>query len=68
MDEATFRAWAVDDRLTPWIVFDLERIAWVIEMRAADLTADEDRVVRAAAARMTAAVEAAEAARTAEHQ
>jgi hypothetical protein len=45
------------------LVYDLERIAWVIEMRVADLTAEEERIVRAAAARMIAAVEAAGATR-----
>ncbi|MFZ0714479.1 hypothetical protein [Mycobacterium sp.] len=62
MDEASVRAWATADRLTPWLVYDLERIAWVIELRAGDLTNEEDGIVRAAAARMIAAVDAAQAA------
>jgi hypothetical protein len=56
--EHVVREWAADDRLTPWVVYDLERIAWVIELRAGDLTDEEERIVRAAAARMLAALDA----------
>jgi hypothetical protein len=39
------------------VLHDLPRIAWVVEYRAAELTAEERRVVRQAAARMLRAVE-----------
>jgi hypothetical protein len=44
--------WSPGERLTPWIVLDLPRAAWVVEQRAAELTAEERRIVRDAAARM----------------
>jgi len=50
------RQWAAEDRLTPWVVYDLQRIAWVIELRAADLTAEEESIVREAATRMLSAL------------
>jgi len=55
--EHVVRQWAADDRLTPWVVYDLERIAWVIELRAGDLTDEEERMVRASATRMLAAID-----------
>ena len=45
------------NRLTPWIVLDLPRAAWVVERRAAELTAEERQIVREAAARMLLAVD-----------
>jgi hypothetical protein len=57
--EHVVRQWAADDRLTPWVVYDLERIAWVIELRAADLTDQESQIVRAAAGRMLDALDEA---------
>lgn len=50
------RVWPPHDRLQPWAVYDLERLAWVIEQRAADLTDEEREIVRDAAARMSRAV------------
>lgn len=56
--EARFnRVWPPHDRLQPWAIYDLERLAWVIEQRAADLTTEEREIVRDAAARMSRAVE-----------
>jgi hypothetical protein len=54
---STFLLWSPGERLTPWVLHDLPRIAWVVEYRAAELTAEERRVVRQAAARMLRAVE-----------
>ncbi|HEY5184684.1 MAG TPA: hypothetical protein VIM19_07230 [Actinomycetes bacterium] len=44
-------AWRPEERLTPWFVFDLDRLAWV-EQRAAELTDDERRLVRESCERM----------------
>ena len=49
--------WSPGQRLTPWIVLDLPRAAWVVERRAAELTAEERQIVREAAARMLLAVD-----------
>lgn len=46
------RLWDPNSRLTPWALLDLERIAWIAEMRAGDLTDDERRVLRDVAARL----------------
>jgi hypothetical protein len=48
--------WSPGERLTPWIVLDLPRAAWVVERRAAELTAGERQIVRDAADRMLRAV------------
>ena len=48
--------WSPGERLTPWIVLDLPRAAWVVEHRAGELTAEERQIVRDAAARMLSAV------------
>jgi hypothetical protein len=48
----TMQLWERRERLTPWVLFDLERIAWVVEQRRAELTADERDVLRAVAARL----------------
>jgi hypothetical protein len=48
--------WSPDQRLTPWIALDLPRAAWIVERRAAELTAEERQIVRDAAARMLRAV------------
>jgi hypothetical protein len=45
-------AWRSDERLTPWALFDLDRIAWIVEQRADELTEEERRVVREASERM----------------
>jgi hypothetical protein len=47
---------APGERLTPWMLHDLPRIAWIVEYRAAELTDEERRIVRDAAARMLRAV------------
>jgi hypothetical protein len=48
----TTQLWDQRERLTPWVIFDLERIAWVVEHRSADLTPEEQRLLRAVAARL----------------
>ena len=45
-------AWRSDERLTPWVLFDLDRIAWVVEQRTGELTEEERRLVRVASERM----------------
>jgi hypothetical protein len=52
------QAWspARDERLTPWLIHDLPRIAWIVEYRSADLTTEERRIVRDAITRMQRAV------------
>jgi hypothetical protein len=45
------------ERLTPWMIHDLPRIAWMVEYRAAELTDEERQIVRDATARMLAALE-----------
>jgi hypothetical protein len=46
-----------DERLTPWIIHDLPRIAWIVEYRALELTDEERQVVRDAITRMLGALE-----------
>ena len=48
---------ASGDRLTPWMIHDLPRIAWIVEYRAAELTDDEKQIVRDATTRMLRALE-----------
>jgi hypothetical protein len=48
---------ASGERLTPWMIHDLPRIAWIVEYRAGELTDDERRIVRDATARMLRALE-----------
>jgi hypothetical protein len=43
-------------RLTPWMIHDLPRIAWIVEYRAAELTDEERRIVRDATDRMLQAL------------
>jgi hypothetical protein len=45
------------ERLTPWMIHDLPRIAWIVEYRAAELTDEERQIVRDATARMLRALE-----------
>jgi hypothetical protein len=47
----TTQLWNERQRLTPWVVFDLERIVWVVEQRAEELTPDERRLLRDVATR-----------------
>jgi hypothetical protein len=48
---------APDERLTPWMIHDLPRIAWIVEYRAAELTDEERQIVRDATTRMLRALE-----------
>ena len=48
---------AAGDRLTPWMIHDLPRIAWFVEYRAAELTDQEKQLVRDATTRMLRALE-----------
>jgi hypothetical protein len=48
---------ASGERLTPWMIHDLPRIAWIVEYRAGELTDDERQIVRDATARMLHALE-----------
>jgi hypothetical protein len=48
---------ASGERLTPWMIHDLPRIAWIVEYRAAELTDDEKQLVRDATTRMLRALE-----------
>jgi hypothetical protein len=45
------------ERLTPWMIHDLPRIAWIVEYRAAELTDEERQIVRDATTRMLRVVE-----------
>lgn len=56
----TTQLWDRRERLTPWVLFDLERIAWVVEQRRDELTPDERAVLHAVAARFAQAAEARE--------
>jgi hypothetical protein len=46
-----------DERLTPWMIHDLPRIAWIVEYRAAELTDEERQIVHDATTRMLHALE-----------
>ena len=46
-----------DERLTPWMIHDLPRIAWIVEYRAAELTEEERQIVHDATTRMLHALE-----------
>jgi hypothetical protein len=48
---------APGERLTPWMIHDLPRIAWIVEHRAAELTDEERQLVRDATTRMLDALE-----------
>jgi len=48
---------APDERLTPWMIHDLPRIAWIVEYRAAELTDQERQIVHDATTRMLHALE-----------
>jgi len=48
---------ASGDRLTPWMIHDLPRIAWIVEYRAAELTDEEKQHVPDATTRMLRALE-----------
>jgi hypothetical protein len=46
-----------EERLTPWLIHDLPRIAWIVEQRASELTDEERQIVRAAITRMLRALD-----------
>ena len=46
-----------DERLTPWMIHDLPRIAWIVEYRIAELTSQEQQIVRDSIIRMQRALE-----------
>jgi hypothetical protein len=48
---------APGERLTPWMLHDLPRIAWIVEYRVAELTDDERQLVRDATTRMLHALD-----------
>ena len=48
----TAQLWNRHERLTLWVLFDLERLAWAVEHRAAELTAEDRRLLHAVAARL----------------
>ena len=54
---ATKDALLVPERPTPWIIYDLPRIAWLVEYRMADLTDEERLILRDATTRMRLALE-----------
>jgi hypothetical protein len=48
----TTQLWEPESRLTPWALLDLERIAWVAELRAKELTDEERQILRHVAQRL----------------
>jgi hypothetical protein len=54
----TAQLWERQERLTPWVLFDLERIAWVLEQRRGELTPEELDVLRTVTARLAQAADA----------
>jgi hypothetical protein len=56
-DPLLWREWERDGRLTPWLVHDLPRIAWIVESRTSELTDDERQIVRDAITRMQRALD-----------
>lgn len=40
------------ERPTLWVLFDLERVAWVVEQRSGELTADDRQLLHRVAARL----------------
>jgi hypothetical protein len=48
----TAQLWNEHERLTLWVLFDLERLAWAVEHRSAELTAEDRRLLHAVAARL----------------
>ncbi|MEO6822923.1 MAG: hypothetical protein ABI468_11050 [Candidatus Nanopelagicales bacterium] len=58
MDDQVFgRAFNPDSRLTPYVLFDLERVAWIAEMRAGELTERERAILRDTGQRLLAAAD-----------
>jgi hypothetical protein len=56
-DAILWRKWERDGRLTPWLVHDLPRIAWIVESRTSELTDEEREIVRESIARMQRALD-----------
>ena len=56
----TTQRWDPGERLTPWVIFDLERIAWVVEERSDELTVDEQGLLRSVAQRFARVAGAAD--------
>jgi hypothetical protein len=56
-DAILWRKWERDGRLTPWLVHDLPRIAWIVESRTSELTDEERQIVRDAVTRMQRALD-----------
>ena len=54
----TMQLWDRRERLTPWALFDLERIAWVVDQRRDELTPEERLLLRTVAARFARAAQA----------
>jgi len=48
----TAQLWNERERLTLWVLFDLERVAWVVEQRATELTAEDRQLLHQVAARL----------------
>jgi hypothetical protein len=59
-DQVFRRAFNPDSRLTPYVLFDLERVAWIAEMRAGELTEQERAILRDAGRRLLAAADGTE--------
>jgi hypothetical protein len=58
-DHVVRRAFDPAMRLTPYVLFDLERIAWIAEQRSAELNEQEREILLTAADRLRAAAEGA---------
>jgi hypothetical protein len=56
-DAILWRKWERDGRLTPWLVHDLPRIAWIVESRTSELTDEERQIVSEAIRRMQRALD-----------
>jgi hypothetical protein len=56
-DAILWQKWERDGRLTPWLVHDLPRIAWIVESRTSELTDEERQIVREAVTRMQRALD-----------
>ena len=56
----TTQLWEPETRLTPWALLDLERIAWVAELRANELTDEERRILHNVAQRLQRVADAPE--------
>jgi hypothetical protein len=56
----TTQLWEPESRLTPWALLDLERIAWVAELRANELTDEERQILRNVAQRLQRVADAPE--------